>query len=200
MGGIILEICESIKTKSDIELYKLFLNGNNEAFNWLIVKHRKMLTNFIMTYVKNTEIAEDIAQDSFMYMIINKVEYDFKYSFKTYLYTIAKSRALNYLKKAKKTIYVEDVISNNITLEGNVESEFIVKEKRSALIETIKKLKKEQQIVIYLYYFQGFKYKEISKILNQSMSKTKMAIHRAKKILEKFMKEDNNYDEWWSIC
>ncbi len=190
-----MEICESIKTKSDIELYKLFLNGNNEAFNWLIVKHRKMLTNFIMTYVKNTEIAEDIAQDSFMYMIINKVEYDFKYSFKTYLYTIAKSRALNYLKKAKKTIYVEDVISNNITLEGNVESEFIVKEKRSALIETIKKLKKEQQIVIYLYYFQGFKYKEISKILNQSMSKTKMAIHRAKKILEKFMKEDNNYDE-----
>ena len=43
-------------------------------------------------YVKNIEIAEDIAQDSFMYMIINKVEYDFKYSFKTYLYTIAKSR------------------------------------------------------------------------------------------------------------
>ena len=48
---------------------------------------------------------------------------------------------------------------------------------------------------IYLYYFQGFKYKEICKILNQSMPKTKMAIHRAKKLLEKFVKEDNNYDE-----
>ena len=75
-----------------------------------------------MTYVKNIEIAEDIAQDSFMYMIINKVEYDFKYSFKTYLYTIAKSRALNYLKREKRTIYVEDAILNNVNLEGNMSS------------------------------------------------------------------------------
>lgn len=190
-----METCETTNGKSDIELYKLFLKGDNDAFNYLIIKHRKMLTNFIMTYVKNIEIAEDIAQDSFMYMIINKVEYDFKYSFKTYLYTIAKSRALNYLKMEKRTIYVEDAILNNVNLEGNIENEFIIKENYNALIKTIKKLKNEYQIVIYLYYFQGFKYKEICKILNQSMPKTKMAIHRAKKLLEKFVKEDNNYDE-----
>ena len=190
-----METCETTNGKSDIELYKLFLKGDNDAFNYLIIKHRKMLTNFIMTYVKNIEIAEDIAQDSFMYMIINKVEYDFKYSFKTYLYTIAKSRALNYLKREKRTIYVEDAILNNVNLEGNIENEFIIKENYNALIKTIKKLKNEYQIVIYLYYFQGFKYKEICKILNQSMPKTKMAIHRAKKLLEKYVKEDNNYDE-----
>lgn len=190
-----METCETTNGKSDIELYKLFLKGDNDAFNYLIIKHRKMLTNFIMAYVKNIEIAEDIAQDSFMYMIINKVEYDFKYSFKTYLYTIAKSRALNYLKREKRTIYVEDAILNNVNLEGNIENEFIIKENYNALIKTIKKLKNEYQIVIYLYYFQGFKYKEICKILNQSMPKTKMAIHRAKKLLEKFVKEDNNYDE-----
>lgn len=190
-----METCETTNGKSDIELYKLFLKGDNDAFNYLIIKHRKMLTNFIMTYVKNIEIAEDIAQDSFMYMIINKVEYDFKYSFKTYLYTIAKSRALNYLKREKRTIYVEDAILNNVNLEGNIENEFIIKENYNALIKTIKKLKNEYQIVIYLYYFQGFKYKEICKILNQSMPKTKMAIHRAKKLLKKFVKEDNNYDE-----
>ena len=122
-----METCETTNGKSDIELYKLFLKGDNDAFNYLIIKHRKMLTNFIMTYVKNIEIAEDIAQDSFMYMIINKVEYDFKYSFKTYLYTIAKSRALNYLKREKRTIYVEDAILNNVNLEGNIENEFIIK-------------------------------------------------------------------------
>ena len=70
-----MKICESLKSKSDIELYKLFLEGNNDAFNFLIIKHRKMLTNFIKAYVKDTETAEDIAQDSFMYMIVNKVEY-----------------------------------------------------------------------------------------------------------------------------
>ena len=87
------------------------------------------------------------------------------------------------------------VLDNYVNLEANIECEFIVKENYNALIKTIKKLKKDQQIVIYLYYFQGFKYKEICKILNQSMSKTKMSIHRAKKLLEKFLKEDYNYDE-----
>lgn len=154
-----------------------------------------MLTNFIKAYVKDTETAEDIAQDSFMYMIVNKVEYDFKYSFKTYLYTIAKSRALNYLKRAKQTISVEDIIDNNVNPEGNAENEIIIRENYNALVRTIRKLNRNQQIVIYLYYFQGFKYKEISRILNQSMSKTKMTIHRAKKLLEKFLKEDDNYDK-----
>lgn len=189
-------MCGEKNKISDVELYKLFLEGDNQAFNFLIIRHRKNLTDFLMTYLRNIESAEDIAQDSFMYMIVNKTEYDFKYSFKTYLYTIAKSRALNYLKKSKKTIFVEDVINNTyVNFDENVESNFIEKENYENLKKVIKKLKKEYQIVIYLYYFQGFKYAEISKILNQSMSKTKMAIHRAKKLLKKYLKEDNNYDK-----
>ena len=190
---MILKTNDLVNEKSDIELYKLFLEGDNEVFNTLIIRHRKKLTNFIIAYVKNIEIAEDIAQDSFLYMIINKVEYDFKYSFKTYLYTIAKSRALNYLKMNKQTIYIDEIFNNN--LDENIENNFIIKENYKVLIKTIKKLKKDYQMVIYLYFFQGFKYKEISKILNQSISKTKMAIHRAKKLLEKYLKEDDNYEE-----
>ena len=75
-----------------------------------------------------------------------------------------------------------------------LENNFIIKENYKVLIKTIKKLKKDYQMVIYLYFFQGFKYKEISKILNQSISKTKMAIHRAKKLLEKYLKENDNYE------
>ena len=95
-------IKETIDKQTDEALYKDFLLGNKEAFNELIIRYRKLLTDFIMYYIKNNDIAEDIAQDSFLYMIINKKEYDFKYSFKTYLYTIAKSRTLNYLKKRKE--------------------------------------------------------------------------------------------------
>ena len=65
------------------------------------------------------------------------------------------------------------------------------KEEILQLNNAILRLKKEYQIIIYLYDFQGFKYREISEILNQGMSKTKMMIHRAKKSLEKILKEDN---------
>lgn len=168
----------------------MFLKGNNNAFNELIKRYRKPLTRFIIRYVKNLDIAEDIAQDSFVYMIMNKVDYDFKYSFRTYLYTIAKSRALNHVKKIKKIVPIEDV-AIYIDEEQNIEENYMKKEEILQLNNAILRLKKEYQIIIYLYDFQGFKYREISEILNQGMSKTKMMIHRAKKSLEKILKEDN---------
>ena len=181
---------ESINEQSDITLYKMFLKGNDNAFNELIKRYRKPLTRFIIRYVKNLDIAEDIAQDSFVYMIMNKVDYDFKYSFRTYLYTIAKSRALNYVKKMKKIVSIEDV-SIYIDEEQNIEENYMKKEEILQLNNAILRLKKEYQIIIYLYDFPCVKYREIIEILNQGMSKNKMMIHRAKKALEKILKEDN---------
>ncbi|HJJ13115.1 MAG TPA: RNA polymerase sigma factor [Clostridiaceae bacterium] len=187
-----LEDATFIDKQSDIELYQKFLNGNNEAFNELIIKYRKQLVFFVMKYVRNMEVAEDIVQDSFVYMIINKINYDFKYSFRTYIYTIAKSRTINYLKKNSKVIFISDVVEENYYNENiDIEEEYIRQEKKETLQKAIKKLKIEYQVIIYLYEFQGFKYKEISEILNQSMSKTKMMIHRAKKSLEKIIKEED---------
>ena len=187
---MVVENKTSINEQSDIELYKSFLNGNKEAFNQLILRHRKQLTLFIMKYVKKLEVAEDIVQDSFVYMLINKVDYDFKYSFRTYIYTIAKSRTLNYLKNKSKIVSMEDVLTAKYyNEEMNIEEIYIKKEEREKIQKAIKKLKKDYQIVIYLYDFQGFKYREISEILNQSMSKTKMMIHRAKKQLKNILKE-----------
>lgn len=188
-------IKETIDIQTDEALYKHFLLGNKDAFNELIIRYRKMLTNFIMYYIKNSYIAEDIAQDSFLYMIINKKEYDFKYSFKTYLYTIAKSRTLNYLKKEKKKVYLNDIDFDNTVAEIDVEDEVISNFDKEKIKYAMKQLKKEYQIIISLYYFQNFKYKEISEILNISLSKTKMCINRAKKHIRKILKEEEDNDK-----
>ena len=57
---------------TDTELYEKFLENDKEAFNHIIKRYRKPLIAFLMTYVRNIEVAEDLAQDSFLYMIINK--------------------------------------------------------------------------------------------------------------------------------
>lgn len=59
---------------------------------------------FINQIVKNIDVSEDLAEDVFVYMLIHQKEYDFKFSFQTYLYTIGKSRAINYIKKEKRVI------------------------------------------------------------------------------------------------
>lgn len=181
--------------KSDQELYLLFLKNDNEAFNMLVKKYRKYLISFIIKYVKNIEIAEDLAQDAFVYMLINKKEYDFKYTFKTYLYTIAKSRAINYLKKEKKKIIFDEsyMLNNDIeSFEETLDATLIRKEKYEILYKNLKNLKQDYKLAIYLADFQGFKYEEISRILNKTLPQTKMLIHRARKALKKLLKKEEN--------
>lgn len=178
-----------IDRKTDAELYKEFLNGKEEAFNNIIRKYRKPLISFIMRFIKNIEVAEDIAQDIFVYVLINKTEYDFKYSLKTYLYTIAKCRAINYLKRERKVVSYDEAYMREKE-ETYIDEDLIKEENKKEIYEAIGKLKKSYQIVIYLKDIEGLKYKEISRILNKTVPQLKMMTHRARKSLEKTMRKE----------
>ena len=165
----------------DVKLYKEFLMGNQESFDVLMDKYRNSLICFIQGYVKNIDIAEDLAQDVFVYILINKKEYDFKYSMKTYLYTIARSRALNYLKREKKIISLEE----NIDYYANKEN---INQHNA-----IKKLNESQQRAVFLADIEELSYREICKITGKTLSQIKMTIYRARKNLKKIlMKEGLN--------
>ena len=178
-----------IDRKTDAELYKEFLNGNEEAFNNIIRKYRKPLISFISRLVKSVEVAEDIAQDTFVYVLMNKTEYDFKYSLKTYLYTIAKCRAINYLKRERKVVSYDEAYMREKE-ETYIDEDLIKEENKKEIYEAIGKLKKSYQIVIYLKDIEGLKYKEISRILNKTVPQLKMMTHRARKSLEKTMRKE----------
>lgn len=179
--------------KNDIILYKEFIAGNNEAFNEIIKKYKNDLINFIFKYVKNIELAEDISQDTFVYVLINKIEYDFKYSLRTYLYTIAKSKAINYLKKYKREIPLENEFIINTFTEVDFDKNLTNEENKKIIYESMSKLKSDYQIILYLREFKEFTYKEICTILNKTMPQVKIQIYRAKKELEKIIKRRKNY-------
>lgn len=179
---------EEISNNQDVELYNDFLNGDQEAFNIIIRKYRKNLIAFIMRYVKRIDIAEDLAQDAFVYILVNRKSFNYRFSLKTYLFIIAKSRALNYIKREKRSLILNEEYLSNIEDAINIEENFINTEKGKEIWLALNKLKKEYQLAIYLKDFQGFQYKEISKILNKTMSQTKMLIHRARKSLKRVVK------------
>lgn len=178
--------------EEDKRLYNEFILGNNDAFEQIMNKYRENLIYFIQRIVKSFDVAEDIAQDVFVYVLINKKEYDFKYTLKTYLYTIGRSRAINYLKKEKRCV------SLNLEHQGNYEIEEIMflNERKRNLKESINKLLSQHQLVIYLADIEELPYKEICKIMNKSMVQIKMLIYRARKNLKIILgKESNKYEE-----
>ena len=173
-----------MKEKTDKELYKEFLQGNQQCFEEIVIRHKNQIIYFIQKYVKSIDIAEDISQDVFVYILINKNSYKFEYSLKTYLYTIAKSKALNYIKKERKIIKLDE---NEFEDTEELEEKIFKNEQKQKLKESIKKLKIEYQNAIYLADIEKMSYKEIGHILKKSDSSVKVLIHRARKALEKVM-------------
>ena len=175
--------------KTDKELYQKYLVGSNSAFEELVKRYKDHIIYFISRYTKNTQIAEDISQDVFVYILLHKDQYDFKYSFKTYLYMIAKCRAINYLKKEKRIIKTCDL--NNLYIEDNDLEEIIYKNEKSKNIrKVINKLNPDYQAVIYLASLEGFKYKEVAKIMDKNVGQVKVMLNRAKRKLKEALERE----------
>lgn len=176
-----------MEEKTDKQLYKEFLLGNKNSFEEIVIRHKDSIIYFIQRYVKSIDIAEDLAQDVFVYMLINKRSYKFEYSLKTYLYTIAKSKALNYIRREKRIVQLDEMQFEDLE---ELEEKVFRNEKAENLKKSIKKLKIEYQNAIYLADIENLNYKEIGHILKKTESSVKVLIHRARKTLEKIIKEE----------
>ncbi len=133
----------------DKELYNKFLNGDEEALNKILEKYKNNLIYFISRYTKNIESSEDIYQDVVIYILEKKEHYNPKYSLKTYLYTIAKSRAINYIKKERNYTSIED-IEETYADTKLLEEIIFSSERQKQIKKIIKRLKTDYQIVLYL--------------------------------------------------
>lgn len=184
---------QNLELLSDGILYKEFLNGNKMAFEEIVLRYKNNMIYFISRYTKNIEIAEDISQDVFVYLLINKEKYDSNYSLKTYLYMIAKCRAMNYLKKENKNIKLDEY--KNFVDASSIEDQLFAEEMSSNMRKMINKLKPEYQSALYLADFENLSYKEISKIMNKSLGQVKTLIYNARQALKKLLeKEGFSYD------
>ena len=168
-------------------LYKKFLNGDEKAFNNIIEKNKKNLVYFISRYVKNLEVAEDIFQDVILYILENKEKYDFNYSLITYMYMIAKSRAINYINQNERIVEISETLPTSNLLEEIICSD----ERKEKIKNVINKLKLEYQLVIYLTQIEGLSYKETAKIMEKTENQIRTLAHNSKKKLKKLLIEEN---------
>lgn len=167
----------------DRVLYRRFLNGDEKSFDMIMDKYMEKLTYFVYGIVKRIDVAEDISQDVFVYILMNKNIYNSEFSLKSYLYTIARSRAINYLKREKKITYLVD--ESYVFSEQDVEDVVFSNEENMILKQSIDLLPEKQRRIIYLVDIEELSYREICEVLNMSLPQVKSLIHRARKNLKK---------------
>ncbi len=158
-----------------------FLNGDEAGFDALIKEYFNSLVFFINRYVKDNNAAEDIAIDTFSDLIVHKGRYNFKVSFKTYLFMIGRSRALNYIKRRNRIKFEElneSVSDNNDILESVIKNETAVK-----VNNALKELPEEMRIAVHLVYFEELSYSETAQVMGKNKKQVDNLLYRAKEKL-----------------
>ncbi|MDO4864489.1 MAG: sigma-70 family RNA polymerase sigma factor [Ruminococcus sp.] len=163
--------------------YLRFLNGDNEAFVEIIRQYKDGLVLFINSFVSNIHLSEEAADEAFLKLYVNKPRYRSGNSFKTWLYTIGRNTALNYLKKSKRISSEPIDDYYYISDETDIEAEYIKGEQNIILHQAIGALKKEYAQVLYLIYFEELTNAETAHIMGKTQRQLSDLIYRAKNSL-----------------
>ncbi len=170
---------------------------NINKFEEIVKTHQEKVRNTCFRFVKNVEDADDVAQEVFIqaYKSLGHFRNDAELS--TWIYRIAVNKSLDFLrwKKRKKRFgQVKSIFGFGkneenqeiqIPLSENPGKELEKDERKKILSWAVDQLPENQKAAITLSKYEGFSNKEISEILNISLSAVESLVHRAKKSLHK---------------
>lgn len=167
------------------ELHSIFTNlriGKEKSFNELYEKYSKLIYNIAFSILKSRENSEDVMQNVFskIYKLDNeKLPSDNEAS---WLYSITKNEAINYMKKLKKEVSIEDI--DYVQYDDKDLENIIDKDSYEKIMDKLDKTEKE---IVSLKIIGNMKFKDIAQLLDMPIGtvqwKYYTALHSLKIIL-----------------
>lgn len=176
---------------ADNALIQKFIDGDQSAFNSLMIKHKDKVRNLVYLTLGDSDYVDDISQDVFISVYKKLGEFRFESKFTTWLYRITVNKCRDYLRKKKvRSIFVSIKDSENEISAGpgteNIDIPALVR-------KGIKKLPEKLRVPLILRDIDGLSYKEIADQLDCEVGTVKSRIFRAREslkiILEPYQKE-----------
>ena len=168
--------------------YRCFLEGDRAAFDAIVTEHRLGLIFFINRFVRDPDTAEDIAIDVFVYVLLHPRRYNFKTSLKTYLYMLARSRALDWLRRQKA--FPTEPLPGHYPAQAELEEQVLRDERARALHRALGDLTADMQQAVHLVYFDGFSYAQAGQIMKKSPKQIDNLLSRAKTALRTALRKE----------
>ena len=182
-----------LRNLPDADLVSLAQEGREAAYRELVRRYERPVFSLIFRMVRDREIAEDLAQDTFIKVLnhIDKYRPEFKLS--SWLFKIANNVAIDHLRKrqldtisidgsphAMSAAEVEATSFDVVARQESALDEMEAKELGSAIEIAIKKLRPEYRACIMLRHVEGRSYEEIAATLDLPLGTVKTYIHRAR--------------------
>ena len=171
--------------------YRRFLDGDETAFDEILKEYRDHLVFFINRYVQDYGAAEDIAIDVFVQLIVHRHRYNFKTPFKTYLFMMGRSRAIDYLRRGKR-ITLTDWVDMEAELSEftSLEEAILADERKQAVHKAMDQLPEDMRAAVHLVYFEQLSYEDAAKVMKKNRKQVDNLLYRAKAELRKIIGEE----------
>ncbi|MCF8268669.1 MAG: sigma-70 family RNA polymerase sigma factor [Crocinitomicaceae bacterium] len=189
----------SIVSLGDQELVKLYVNGNEKAFELLITRHKDRVYRFILSKIKDPELANDYFQDTFMKVIVTLKggSYNEEGKFLPWVLRIAHNLIIDGFRKNKKVRFLSEtrsasedysVFSRLSNDDLNVLQITCKEELETQVVRFLDELPVAQKEIIYQRLYQDLSFKEIAEMedisINTALGRMRYALINLRKLMD----------------
>lgn len=168
----------NVQVSSDQVLLRSYLSGDRSAISTLIERHSRRVRDYIRMMVKDSDLAEDIFQETFIkaVKVIDEGRYVDNGKFLSWVLRIAHNQVIDHFRAQRhnKTLNEAeagyDVLGSLRIAERNVEDRMISSQIEADLRALIGELPDEQREVVMMRYFSGLSFKEIAEHTDVSIN------------------------------
>ena len=174
---------------NDSELISQILNGNMNAFTFLVNRYQKLVVHITGRLIQRQDELEDVCQEVFLKVYQNLGKYRNECKLSTWIATIAYNTSINYLRKFKKGDEVNPDDSAAMRNLTDYRSEnYEQTDLHRYIREQIELLPVQYRTVITLFHLEEFSYQEIEQITGMPEGTIKSYLFRAKALLKEKLK------------
>lgn len=168
--------------------YNRYLQGDDLGIGEIIREYKDGLILFLNNFVRNIGVAEELCEDTFVKLAVKKPHFRGGSSFKTFLYSIGRNIALDYLRKNKNTVPIEELAE--LEDKSSLEREFLKEEQKLAVRNAMRSLKPEYERILWLTYFEDLSNKEAALIMGKTAHAVETLVYRARNALKKQLESE----------
>ena len=164
--------------------YRRFLEGDDSGIVEIIRDYKDGLILFLNRYVNNLHVAEELAEDTFFRIVTRRPGFAAAYSFKTWLYTIGRNLAVNYLKREKRNMGSPKNMEELAGEEEALELAYLRQEQRIVIHRALSRIAPDYGMVLFLKFFENFSNEQIARVMKKSKRQIENLIYQAKRSLK----------------
>ena len=183
----------------DAQLASFAVEGDQKALEHLLNRYRDSIRQIYIQRTRgNGEDVDDLIQEVFIKVWLNLYRYDPTYSFRQWVFTIARNTFIDFVRRKRDDLSIDAVGKEEVRIAPvspvpNPEESIIRSQQKVMIERCLNQMPPAYRLLIDYRFFREYSYEEIAGELSIPLGTVKTRIHRARNILCKLIEEQSDF-------